>query len=149
MLIHGHATGHKHSRTYNSWWAMQSRCKNKNVKEYPAYGGAGVRVCKRWESFVNFLADMGKRPEGTSLGRFRDKGNYTPRNCEWMTRVEQEAEKWKNRSKFCKHGHARTPENTKPIYTSRHQMLHGLCKVCDRMNAARYRKKRALCSTNH
>jgi len=145
MLTHGHATGHKHSQTYNSWWAMRCRCKNRNVKEYPSYGGAGVRVCKRWQSFLNFLADMGKRPEGTSLGRFRDKGNYTLSNCKWMTRVEQEAEKWKNRSKFCKHGHPRTPENTKPAYTSR-GAVHGQCKACDRLNAARYRKRRAQCS---
>jgi hypothetical protein len=139
MLKHGHTAHNKVSPTYHSWWAMRCRCYNKNVKEYAPYGGAGVRVCKRWASFLNFLADMGERPEGKTLGRFRDKGNYTPSNCAWMTRQEQEAEKWKNRNKFCKHGHPRTPENTKAVYSD---SVHGQCKVCDRINAARYRKRR-------
>ena len=123
MLKHGHTAHNKVSPTYHSWWAMRCRCYNKNEKAYPAYGGVGVRVCNRWGSFLNFLVDMGVRPEGTSLGRFRDKGNYTPSNCAWMTRQEQEAEKWKNRNKYS-------------------DSVHGQCKVCDRINAARYRKRR-------
>lgn len=39
--------------------------------------------------FSNFLADMGERPEGTSLGRLGDKGNYEPGNCQWQTAAEQ------------------------------------------------------------
>jgi hypothetical protein len=141
MFKHGHTTHDWKSRTYNSWWAMLCRCNNSNVAEYGRYGGKGVRVCKRWYSFSNFLADMGVRPKNTSLGRFRDKGNYTPSNCAWMTRQEQEAEKWKNRNKLCKRGHPRTPENTKKVYNI---CVHGQCKICDREAAARYRKRK-LC----
>ena len=86
---HGHAREGKATPTYKSWYAMTQRCRNPKNKCYKNYGGAGVIVCKRWSSFVHFLADMGERPEGTTLGRFGDKGNYTPSNCAWQTHAEQ------------------------------------------------------------
>ena len=55
-----------------------------------------MKVCKRWLKFENFLADMGERPKIKSLGRFLDTGNYTPRNCKWMTESEQGLEKRKH-----------------------------------------------------
>lgn len=78
------------SREYRSWYAMKTRCYNKNQKQYADYGGRGIRVCKRWKnSFVNFLQDMGKCPSGATLDRENNDGNYTPRNCRWATRVQQ------------------------------------------------------------
>jgi hypothetical protein len=55
------------------------------------YGGAtpAIRVCRRWLKFGNFLADMGDRPSGTSLGRHGDVGIYKKSNCSWQTRTEQ------------------------------------------------------------
>jgi hypothetical protein len=92
-LCRGRVThGQSYSVTYKSWDAMKSRCYNPNTERYPSYGGKGVVVCDRWkESFDNFLADLGDRPPGTSLGRFGDVGNYEPGNVSWQTQAEQVA----------------------------------------------------------
>jgi hypothetical protein len=84
----------KASPTYNSFRSMRGRCLYPNHVKYPKYGGAGVTICDRWNtanggSFENFLADLGERPLGTTLGRYGDVGNYEPGNCKWMTPAEQ------------------------------------------------------------
>ena len=87
---HGHTSAGKTSGTYISWASMCQRCTNPKHQHWKHYGAKGILICKRWlNSFENFLADMGKRPKGTTLGRFKDKGNYIPTNCRWMTRAEQ------------------------------------------------------------
>lgn len=89
MTTHGHTTG-KFSPTYHSWASMIQRCTNPNRSFYHRYGGRGITVCKRWMTFQNFLSDMGERPEGTSLDRINNDGNYTPKNCRWATLSEQQ-----------------------------------------------------------
>jgi hypothetical protein len=84
--------GQTDSRTYNSWLCMKQRCTNPKATNWKHYGGNRVKVCERWlNSFEAFLADMGERKPGTTLGRFGDTGNYEPGNVAWMTRAEQEA----------------------------------------------------------
>lgn len=101
-VSHGHAYFGKLSPTYQSWRGMNRRCRNPNQEAYKYYGGKGVTVCDRWNlraggSFESFLADMGERPEGTTLGRFGDIGNYSPENCKWMTNREQVVERARKR----------------------------------------------------
>lgn len=76
---------------YNSWVSMKQRCTNPNDKRYAAYGGRGIKVCDRWfDSFENFLADMGKRPSlKHSIDRIDNDGNYEPGNCRWATNSRQ------------------------------------------------------------
>ena len=90
-MKHGHNRNAKPSRTYKSWIAMISRCYRVNDCHYPNYAGRGITVCDRWRnSFENFLADMGERPEGLSLDRFPDNdGSYFLENCRWATPKEQ------------------------------------------------------------
>lgn len=77
------------SPTYLSWAAMKNRCLRTNSHNWKYYGGRGIRICKKWHSFVNFFADMGERPLGKSLDRINNSGNYTPKNCKWSTHSEQ------------------------------------------------------------
>jgi hypothetical protein len=84
------AHGRHGTPTYRSWRSMKTRCTNPNHEGYTYYGGRGIRVCDRWaESFETFLADMGDRPEGTSLDRIDPDGDYEPGNVRWATASEQ------------------------------------------------------------
>jgi hypothetical protein len=81
-------------RTYNSYYSMLSRCLNSKHKDFPNYGGRGVCVHPAWaDSFESFVADMGMRPEGTSLDRKRPNGHYTPGNCRWASQHTQNQNK--------------------------------------------------------
>lgn len=80
---HGGRVGYKKSPTYQSWTAMKQRINNPKNKRFKHYGGRGVTYCERWESFSNFLADMGARPEGLTLERIRTEEGYSPTNCIW------------------------------------------------------------------
>ncbi|MDR9052041.1 hypothetical protein FEP39_03613 [Burkholderia multivorans] len=86
---HGHTSGRKFSPEYYSWSSMMTRCTNPKSSKYGDYGGRGISVCERWRTFENFIADMGPRPDGTTLERVSVNGHYEPTNCKWATRKRQ------------------------------------------------------------
>jgi len=74
---------------YKSWAAMLGRCTNPRDAGYKNYGGRGISVAPEWSSFEQFLADMGERPEGTSLERRDNSEGYCKDNCQWATPKQQ------------------------------------------------------------
>jgi hypothetical protein len=81
---------------YAAWATMLKRCDNEKYARYNDYGGRGIKVCDRWYTFENFFADMGDRPEGKTLDREDNNGNYEPGNCKWSTLQEQCSNKRNN-----------------------------------------------------
>lgn len=86
---HGHATGAGWSKEFNAWVHMRQRCTNPRNKSFSDYGGRGIAVSPRWESFEAFLADMGPAPHGAMLDRIDNNKGYELGNCRWTTRIEQ------------------------------------------------------------
>lgn len=68
---------------------MRQRCENPRRKDYPKYGGRGIRVCSQWLQFETFFADMGEAPDGLTIERRNVDGHYEPDNCCWATPAEQ------------------------------------------------------------
>lgn len=89
MKTHGATIGGKPPE-YNCWVAIRVRCNNPKNGSYAYYGGRGIKVCARWQSFEAFLEDMGPRPSPAhSIDRKDNDGNYEPGNCRWATKAEQ------------------------------------------------------------
>lgn len=90
-----------HSRTvhamhdhplYETWQAMRQRCNNPNASNFNRYGARGIRVCPQWDSFPQFVADVGPKPTPShTLDRIDNDGNYEPGNVRWATPKAQAA----------------------------------------------------------
>lgn len=77
-------------REASAWRVMHRRCLEIKFRDYPRYGGAGITVCPQWQSFDQFIKDVGPAPSPNAwLGRLETAGNYAPGNVIWTTHDEQ------------------------------------------------------------
>jgi hypothetical protein len=80
---------------YRTWEGMISRCERESDPFYHCYGGRGIQVCARWHDPRLFVEDIeceiGPRPDGMTLDRRDNDGNYEPGKVRWATPVQQAA----------------------------------------------------------
>lgn len=90
--------GMRSSRQYRTWSHMKGRCQDKNDKQYKNYGGRGITICDKWQSFEGFWEEMGSSYEDhLTLERINVNGNYCKENCKWATWAEQRKNKQNTR----------------------------------------------------
>lgn len=94
-IIRGSSHDHPLDNTY---YNMMARCYRKSCPYYKYYGARGIKVCDEWSGengFINFIHDMGNKPDGYSLDRIDVNKGYSKDNCRWANKFIQASNKQK------------------------------------------------------
>lgn len=93
-----HTHGMAHTRLYNTWHSMKTRC-NPNAKtNSKIYSDRGIKVCSEWQNFEPFMkwALENGYSDNLTIDRIDVNGDYCPENCRWITMSEQQLNKRTN-----------------------------------------------------
>lgn len=98
MTIHGEASPRRLTPEYVVWKGIRQRCgRNPRGRTVKSYRNKNITLCERWKKFDNFLMDMGRRPSPEhQIDRIDNSVGYTPENCRWTTKIEQQRNKTTN-----------------------------------------------------
>jgi len=97
-IVHGMVKQGERHPVYDAWAHMIQRCENPNIHNYKNYGGRGIKVCEEWHDakvFIEWALTHGWQ-EGLSIDRIDNDKGYSPDNCRWVTRKEQQRNKRNN-----------------------------------------------------
>lgn len=92
--------GKINSRLYCIWNNAKGRCYNKNNKDYKNYGARGIEFCEEWKSDFNAFykwAVSNGYDDKLTLDRKDNNEGYNPKNCRWITNIEQQNNKRGNK----------------------------------------------------
>ncbi len=80
-----------HTKLWDTYYGMKSRCYDKNDSHYSYYGGRGIIICDEWlnsfDAFAQWSVENGFS-DNLQIDRIDNNGNYEPSNCRWVTLKE-------------------------------------------------------------
>jgi hypothetical protein len=91
--------GLSYSPEYRAWQTMVHRCTSPRSPAWADYGGRGITVCDSWlDDPTQFYRDMGPKPSPAhELDRRDNNAGYSPENCRWVLRPENDRNRRSNR----------------------------------------------------
>lgn len=131
-----HGLGKSGGNGYASWVGMRARCYSPENKDYPYYGGRGIKVCDRWmddnNGYLNFIRDLGNRPSSKhSIDRIDVNGDYCPENCRWATTTEQSNNRGDYNRKITYKGETKTLSQWSKSIGIRRVTLRARLDICN------------------
>ena len=77
-----------HTKLWDTYYGMKSRCYDKTDKRYSDYGGRGIEICPEWlenfENFVSWSLENGF-DDNLQIDRIDNDSGYSPQNCRWVS----------------------------------------------------------------
>lgn len=99
LIREGNSThGMSYHPAYAVYRSMVDRCRLNTHAAWKNYGGRGIRVDSKWDSFERFWGDMGPTYRaGLTLERLDNSKGYSRENCAWKSRTDQARNTRRNR----------------------------------------------------
>ncbi len=139
--------GNSNTRLYKTWKDMIYRCNRKGNKSYKYYGGRGIKICDEWkQNFITFRnwALANGYQDNLQIDRIDNDGDYCPKNCRWVTRLQNQYNRGPNINSSSKYkGVSWNKEKKKWSATIRYnkKSIHIAYFTEEKMAAIAYNKK--------